>query len=224
MGRAVKHRNLQRAFTLLELIAATALTVLVAGSTVAIMRSTTSARQQANRQMPVQQEARSAVRAIATALRNACRSEGETALEGAQDWLDDMPADRARFFTISRTNVRQGRPESDVKECEFYLARPENEPAAMLMRRLDPTRNQAPDGGGVVETLARNILALELSYHDGRQWRADWSADQKSWPLAVQIRLTAVDPSDRSKLWTIGRVVNFPYVPAAKEGGENEAR
>ena len=213
-------------FTLVELIVATTLTVLVTGSTVAILRTTSAASQRADSQFELQQQARAAVLTIATALRNAYRqTDNETALEGLDDWLDDtkqLPADRIRFITVSRKTVRFDQPESDVMECEFFLSPPTDQALPALMRRTDPTRNESPDGGGVVELVAENVLGLNFAYHDGTGWRIDWPESADSWPLAIRIELAVVAKKDPSKVWTTSRVVNFPYRATRQEEAQTQ--
>lgn len=202
-------------FTLVELIVATTITVLVAGSTVAILRSTSAACRRADSQLELQQQARSAVLTVVAALRNGHRVPNkDVVLEGLDDWLDDnhqIPADSIRFLAVSRKTVRFTQPESDIKEFEFRLKPATDQDLPALMCRTDPTRNEDPDGGGVIELVAENVMEFNLAYHDGTTWRLDWPADLKSWPLAVRIRVTVVDKDDPRKFWTAGRVVNFPY-------------
>ena len=216
----IKRRH--NGFTLVELIVATTLTVLVAGSTAGILRSITAARRRVDSQATAQQELRLAVGAIATALRNSHRAGSRVVVEGIDDWRDGMPSDRIRMFTVSRNAVRAGQPESDVMECEFGLARRPEEPnaPAMLVRRIDPTRNEEPDGGGVVEPIAENVLALDFAYHDGFEWRDEWSRDTEGSLLAVRIRLMVLAPGDIEKIWTTSRIVSFPYLGGTAEQEE----
>ena len=212
-------------FTLVELVVATTLTVLVAGSTVAILRSTSVACERADKQLELQQQARAGVLAIATALRNAQREGGDEArLTGLDDWIDDRrrerPADRVRFFTISGKTIRWGQPESDVKECEFFLKEPIDGKLPALMRRTDSTRNEKPDGGGVVELVAENVLGLNLEYHDGVDWCEDWPEDTRGWPVAVRIELAVLNKEEPRQVWTTSRMINFPYYPAPSESEE----
>jgi len=219
-----------RAFTLAELIVATTVTVLLAGSTAGILRGVVDARTRADRQDALQAEARAAVEAIALALGNAHRVGGEQAvLEGTDGWRGDLPDDRIRFFTVTTEGVRPGLPESDVVECEFRLSRPDGKDrrkqwhqrttggGPVLLRRLDPTRNPAPDQGGVVELIARDVAVLDFAYHDGIEWRPKWSAKDKGWPLAVRISLAVVGKDRRTKVWTTSRIVNFPLRPGVEE-------
>ena len=211
-------------FTLVELIVATTLTTLVAGSTVAILRTTAAAKDRAHTQMELQQQARTAVLAIATALANADRyPDRDILFEGLDDWLNDMPADRIRFFTVSRKTIRSAQPESDIKECEFFLAQPPDKDWPLLMRRIDPTRNEPPDDGGVLECVAENVLSLNFLYHDGTVWLEDWPQGTRGWPLAVRIELTVLTETDRPETWTTSRTVSFPHrVAQNQQSSEQE--
>lgn len=205
----------QRGFTLVELLLATMVTAMVAVSTVAILRSSAGMRRRVDRQMAMQQEARAAMRAISTALRNAYRPTGTVPLlEGTDAQMGSIPADRVRFFVVNSVTIRPDEPESDVRECEFFLGQVDPDRPSVLMQRLDPTRNEQPDGGGVVQCVAENIVGLNLDYYDGRQWRAEWPEDSKQWPIAVRIDLVAADPENNRMVFPISRVVNFPRIPS----------
>jgi len=219
-----------RGFTLAELIVASTATVLVCGATVGILRSVTAVRERTTRQMSIQQETRAAVGAIVTALRNVHRVPDEqTRLMGADDvlgedqippaWPDDIlyPADRLRLFTVTKRATRPGEPESNVKECEFFLATPDPERPPMLMQRIDPTRNPRPDGGGVVLPIAEGVMGLDIAYHDGEQWLGEWTEENGPFPLAVRIRvILTADPEGRDPV-PITRIVTFPYIPVGDE-------
>jgi hypothetical protein len=208
----------QRAFTLVELLLAVMVTVMIAVSTVATVRSTDQTRRRVDRQMALQQETRAAIETMTTALRNACRGDDcNKTFEGLDVESDDLPADRVKFLTITLLPVRRDRPESDVKECEFFLQTGLADRPPMLMERLDPTRNREPDGGGVVHCVAENIVALELAYHDGRSWRPEWSSLRDGWPKAIRISLLAVDPDDPRITWPVEGLVNFPRMPASPQ-------
>lgn len=205
----------QLAMTLVELVVAMTLTVLVTGSTAAVLRGVAAARSRVDRQMLVQQEARVAARAIVTVLRNAHRNPGnDFLLEGVDAWQGRYPADRIRFLTISRRTIRPGEPESDVRECEFFLAEPKGEDEfPVLVRRMDPTRNQKPDDGGVLEPVARNVLALDFAYHDGIEWTDRWPESRREWPAAIRVWLTVGAEAKPRREVTVSRIVSFPYVP-----------
>ena len=207
-----RSRRAQPAFTLLELVVAITVTVMVSGAAVAIVSNITRVRGEVRRQMAMRQEAHAAVHSLAVALRNLYRTaDGKCiAFEGKNDWLGDFPADAIRFFSISRRQVRPGQPESDVHEFEFrIIAGHEEEPPA-LVRRTDPTRNEDPDGGGVLERMAEDVVGMNLSYHDGVDWRDEWEGDYA--PQAVRIDLFLASSDERDRI-TISRLVSFPHRP-----------
>jgi len=211
------HGRFRSGFTLVELVVALTLTVLVVGATAGILRSIGGIRQRVDDQGLIRQEARVAVSAIADALANAHRSGDNLAvLEGIDDWGDGWPSDHIRLLVVRRSPVRPGEAESDVKEIEFGLSSGEGQ-VPMLARRVDPTRNESPDEGGVIEKLAHGIIGLDLHYHDGTQWREDWPKST-AWPVAVRIEMLVVDERHpyRQPL-QISRLVSFPAMPTPRE-------
>jgi hypothetical protein len=207
-------------FTLVELIVAMTLTTLVAGSTVLMLRSATGARRRVDRYTDVQREAGAAMAVLVTALRNAHRTGGEDyPLLGTDDIRGSLPADRIRFFTLTHCRVRPGVAESDVCECEFLLHRREGNALSDLVRRRDPTRNDRPDGGGVVARVAANIVGLDIRYLDAEGWRNDRPEERQDWPLAVRVRIIAMAPEPPVRMVSLSRLVNFPYRPATTPAG-----
>ena len=209
----------------MELIAALSVTVLVVGSTAMILSTVTAARGRVERQMAVQQEARHALNVIVTALRNAHRPLGDDQplLDGADDWIGDAPADRIRFFTISRRVVRPEQPESELHQVEFALMEAEDPEALglVLARRTDPTLNPAPDEGGVIERIAENVLELDVQYHDGLEWVEEWPEARREWPTAMRVRLTVIADPRRHTVWSVSRMLSFPHWPRNQRGGES---
>ena len=205
-------------FTLVELLSASTITVLIAGSAVLVLRNVVAVRDRADRQTALQQEARVAVEAVAAALRNAYRpvDANGALIEGADDWRGEFPRDRVRLLTVSQGTVRRGEPESDVREVEFFIA-PSDQPdrPPLLMRRTDPTLNDAPDGGGVLEVVAERVVGLNLMYHDFVRWREDWDEGPGAtgWPAAVRVQVVVMSEGPSPQLWTASRVINFPGRP-----------
>ena len=126
------------------------------------------------------------------------------------------------FSTVSKKKIRWGQPESDIKECDFYLAQPPDKDWPVLMRRTDPTQNETPDEGGVLECIAENVLGLNLLYHDGVGWCDDWLEERRGRPLAIRIELAVLAKSQPPKIWTISRVVSFPHRGAQNQQESEE--
>jgi prepilin-type N-terminal cleavage/methylation domain-containing protein len=200
----------QGGFTLLELMVAITVTVMVAGAAVAIIANITSVRQRVRQQMAIRQEARAAVQSLASTLRNLYRGPNGKAgaFEGMDDWADDLPADRIRFFAVSRRPIRPGQPESDVREFEFQMIPARGDEPPALIRRTDPTRNPDPDGGGILERIAENVVGLNFTYHDGARWRDEWQGEQAPQTVRIDLFLAA---ADNSQPLAVSHLVNFPH-------------
>lgn len=203
-------------FTLVELLVAATVAVMIATAAVMMLTGVSSARQRVDRQREIQQQARTAVAAVASALRNAHRpiDRDEALLEGLDDWMGELPRDRVRLWSVSRRTIRAGQPESDVREVELFVLDPQTGESPALMRRVDPTRNVEPDGGGVLERVADDVVGLNLSYHDGVQWRDQWTSETDGWPVAVKVELI-VDPGAyeagaMQDPVLVSRLINFP--------------
>jgi len=239
MGGFLAVCRLRGGMTLVELLLASTVTVLIAGSAMMVFRTTAGAQERIDRQMNLQHEARAGIDAIAVALRNAHRqadpqnadkqASGAGLLEGIDESSADAPTDRIRFMTISHRTIRAGQPESDVREVEFFLAPTPGDAASqgawMLMRRTDPTRNARPDDGGVVERVASGVAGLDIEYHDGDAWRDRWRADLPTWPTAIRVRMVyAHEPASggRRQTLTVSRLIGF-LVPPPDEPTQTSA-
>lgn len=199
-------------FTLVELLAAMVVTAMVVGASGVILTSISRTRGDIDRRMGGDAEARAALDAVTLALRNVRRPRQVDGfiLEGIDDWFGDVPADRIRFFTVSRRVVREGQPESDVREVAFFLSEPvDGEPPALL-RRTDPTFNGEEDAGGVIERVAGNVVGMDIAYFTGRDWLDEWDPTSRSWPVAIRVRLTVIVDPQRHTTRTLGRLINFP--------------
>lgn len=48
------------------------------------------------------------------------------------------------------------------------------------------------------KTLSQQVIGVEIEFHDGRQWLAQWSSESnRKLPRAVRITLTVIDEEDR---------------------------
>lgn len=211
-------------FTLIELLVAASLVgiVLAAGATLTMQVS--RARTNVDRFAAHHAEADAALRVIASALEQQFRNTGDDdrVFVGTDEEIDGRPADRVRFFTVSHRVIRADQPESDVHEVEFHLEPQDGEPYPALLRRTDPTRNALPDGGGVVELIARRVAALDFEYFDGTQWSPDWPEFLNASPEAVRVTVGVALDEESGTLRPYRRLIHFPMMPATgseAEGG-----
>jgi type II secretory pathway pseudopilin PulG len=209
-----------RAFTLVELIATLAITTLIMGATVAIVRGAVHARRDIEARLEGELEAARAADAVVTALRNAYRpiDADDARFVGVDDAAGELPADRVSFRTLSRRSLRRDEAESDVRDVEFFVERPDTAKPAVLLRRTDPTRNEPPDNGGVVETLATNVSGLGITYFDGLIWADEWP-ESKRWPRAVRLEILYVADTRSGELGRVTRLVGFPHWRPSTDAG-----
>lgn len=198
--------------TLVELLAAITITAIIAASTGVLMRQGSAARRQAERELEARAEARAAMRSVLTALRNAYRPFGhqDQAMEGVDDVAEGRPADQVTFATISRRAIRPSEPESDVRRVAFFLSRGDNEPLPSLIRRTDPTRNEPPDEGGVLERIAHRVIAFDVSYYTGLEWVDEWPARPDAWPAIVRVSLAVAGDDQGGHVVPMTRLAHFP--------------
>lgn len=210
-------------FTLIELLVAASLVgiVLAAGATLVFQVS--QARANVDQLAEHHAEADAALRTIASALSQQFRNTGEDNrfFIGTDDEVDGRPSDRIRFFAVSNRIIRPGEPESDVHQIEFYLEPQDGEPFPSLLRRTDPTRNEEPDEGGVIELIARGVGALDFEYFDGTQWLPDWPEFLGSSPTALRVTVGVSLDDEAGTMRPYRRLIYFPMMPepGASSGG-----
>ncbi|MBB6429897.1 prepilin-type N-terminal cleavage/methylation domain-containing protein [Algisphaera agarilytica] len=208
-------------FTLIELLVAASLVgiVLAAGATLTYQVS--QARGKVDQLARHHAEADAAIRTIATALTQQFRNTGDDdrVFVGIDDEVDGRPADSIRFFAVSNRVIRPGEPESDVHEIEFYLEPQDGEPYPALLRRTDPTRNEEPDEGGVIELVARGIGGLDFEYFDGQQWLPDWPEFLGSSPMALRVTVGVTLNDEAGTMRPYRRLIYFPMMPQPGQGG-----
>lgn len=217
------------AFTLAELMVVCAIVGIVVTASTTMVFQVDGARRRAERDADAWAEADAAINAIANALANAYRygpDDDEVIFEGVSDEMDGFIADRVRFFTVSYIKTRQGEPESDVREVEFALHTDPYRPLPVLRRRLDPTFNPEPDGGGVIDELAENVVMLNITYFDGSLWYDDWLREFEAMPIAVRVTMQVARANNyesdtrEPKRVTVSRLINFSRMPQAGQTGD----
>lgn len=188
-----------RGFTLVEAMVAVGLVGMIGVAASGLMLQLSEARGRADRVSSYTAEANYALHAMGMAIRNCYRPQDEQVsvlFEGLDETLDGRPADRLRLQVVSHAVVRNGEPESDVREIEFSVDSVVRGEAPMLMRRIDPTLNELPDGGGVVDRVAKGVVSLDIEYFNGVTWEPEWPVILGAVPEAVRIKLGIMKDKD----------------------------
>ncbi|MEM1109523.1 MAG: type II secretion system protein GspJ [Planctomycetota bacterium] len=202
-------------FTLIELLVAASLVGIVLAASAILTYQVSRARGNVDKLAAHHAEADAALRAITSALSQQFRNtrDDPPVFVGADEEYDGRPADRLRFFTVSNRVIRPEQPESDVHEVEFYLEPQNGEPYPALLRRTDPTRNEIPDGGGVIELVARGIGGFDVEYFDGARWLTDWPEFLNTSPTAVRVTVGVSLDEEAETLRPYRRLIHFPMMP-----------
>lgn len=218
----------RRGFTLIELTVAAALVGIVIAAGAAFTSQVSGARERLRKQADTRVESEAAIRALSTAIQSLARNPSEADRRdvpflGTDEQLQGRPADRLRFLMSSHRVIRPGEPEADVREVEFFLRETGTDPLPALMRRTDPTRNAVPDGGGVVELIARRVVGFDIEYFTGEAWVIDWPELYDRPPTALRLRVAIAPPIDESRpdgldaavaeAVSVRRLIHFPYLP-----------
>jgi hypothetical protein len=93
------------------------------------------------------------------------------------------------FYTINRTKARALEPEGDMYEVEYYLLK--NEDGSFLMRRLWPNPSDEFESGGILTTIAENIVLFQVRYFDGEEWYDQWLEDMETQPQMIEVIIAA---------------------------------
>jgi prepilin-type N-terminal cleavage/methylation domain-containing protein len=210
-------RTSRGGFTLVELIVASVIAALVAGSTVMAMSRLLALRSRASGHEQAFGRADAAAADIARDLANALRDWNlpfaRVAINDSGD--EGEPHDELLLLAHS---ARRARPGSDTPEGGDYeiqyriapLVSKADQPA--LWRRIDPAHDVALDGGGVASAAVAGVTTLALEANDGEQWFPTWDSDRDGLPHAVRVTITA-SSDDRRVFATARRTVAIDRVP-----------
>jgi prepilin-type N-terminal cleavage/methylation domain-containing protein len=203
-------RQINRAFTLIELVISTALMSLILVSAYLCLNAGLAGKKLIEPRAEAIQSARVALAMMSQQLRCACILPGDSALLGMQRALGAAEADNLDFATHYYT-PRRG-DEGDFCEVSYYVQPDPQTGRLGLWRRQNPRLAPDPLVGGEKQEIIPDILGLQLEYTDGVDWYATWGQvegaakaansqiDHPNWdglPLAVRITLL-LDPNPNS--------------------------
>ena len=193
-------------FTLLELLVATAMTAVLAGSLSATLRMAFSARGTAHAAVDEMRRAELAVELIRTDIESTVIPRG--LLAGAflgEDAANaaGRPAD-AVMLHCTATGATDTDGTGDIRMVELACETDEDDGSMIFVRRVTryllATRVEEPP----TEILCRGVRSLDLKYHDGIDWQDTWDSTDldNNLPLAVQVTLELVAPDDEDETAT----------------------
>ena len=203
-----------KGFTLLEVLVATVIGAFVAATAVGTLRAVTAGREKIASHIAAMSEIRFAGNLLRKDLnclyrdKNAANVKLMGMVAGAEEEMNSV----LTFLTVSRAQARPSHPEGDVCEVEYFLRQEDNQ--SVLMRRLDPYPYQREEKGGIVYTVAENIIAFGVRFFDveNNEWQAEWPEDAPALPQMVRVTLTA-RMTEKKNVVTDSFIVSFPRWP-----------
>lgn len=212
--RLIKYRQ-HSGFTLVEMTAASVITAFLALVAVGGLMSISAARSRLQQATETMDELRYVVDLLRGDLANLYRDRFEWFFEGGVETASDGDWPRLRFRTVLADKARADQPEGDLYEVEYaFITKPDG--GRQLCRRVCPIvgveTEPAQTAGGILTWLSDKIAYLGIRYFDGTQWRKDWPADLRQWPLLIEVSLAAkvVEHGGPPRIFARQIVAHFP--------------
>ncbi len=185
-------------FTLLELLVATAMTAVLAGSLYATLHMAFRARGSAHAAIDEMRKAELAVELMRTDIESAVLPRG--LLAGAFLGEDattaaGRPGD-AVMLHCTATGATETEGTGDIRMVELACESDQDGDGMVLVRRVTryllATHVEEPP----TEILCRGVRSFDLRYHDGTDWLDTWdsTAAGDNLPMAVEVTLELIDP------------------------------
>ena len=189
------------AFTLLEVLVATTLISILAGSLYATLSIAFKARRSAIASVEPVRKADLTLGLLGEDLRSAAVPNGILAGPfAAQDGTDDHghDSDSLAFYCTTRS------PEAaegigDIKKVELLCEPSDDGETQVLVRRVTTNLLAPVAVEPVEEILCRGVFAFNLRYFDDTDWLDDWDSTTESSALPVAIEVTLQLNDDRQK-------------------------
>lgn len=212
--RRIKHKQ-RCGFTLVEMTAASVITAFLAMVAVGSLMSVSAARGRLQQATETMDELRYTVDLLRDDLANLYRDRFEWFFEGGVEQAADGDWPRLRFRTVLANKARADQPEGDLYEVE-YLFVAQADGGRRLCRRVCPIVGvevePAQTAGGILTRLSEKIAYMGIRYFDGTQWRTDWPAQLRQWPLLIEVSLAAkvVEDGGLPRVFARQIVAHFP--------------
>jgi type II secretion system protein J len=185
-----------RAFTLLELLLAIAITAILAATVYASLMVATHTRDRAAEAVGKDRALTLALDLIRRDLQSAPPPTGTMA--GAFIGEDDNTFDTVSFTTTNTYLPPDGRL-SDLINVSLLLLDDQDSDdsrSMMLVREVTTNLLSATTTEPQVQVLARGITGIDLAYSDGADWLDDWDSTQHDNTLPLAVKVTLYHPAE----------------------------
>jgi len=219
----------RRAFTLLEMLVAMALTSILAGTLYACLHSAFRGRRSVERALGPMSRMAASMEIIRADLASTAPPRGILAAEFLAENVegnDGEPSDVLLFHRLAVDQVETV-PPSPVVRIEYAIAEDDENGEWNLVRRTTVNLLAPEAQEPTEETICRNVLSFDVYCFDGTDWQESWDSTVMGdvLPLAIEITLAVRrddDDSDRGRdeqrAYTVTRVFAPPCATPPEQG------
>ncbi len=165
-----------RGFTLIELMIATALSTLILGAAYAAFQAVMSLQSGVESRSDLLQRGRVVCDLIARDLRHTAPAPEDAPFVGRVFETEGYSATQVHFTSHHWTPVLPG--ERDLCEVSYFVRKDPVTQEIALFRRRDPSPDEDPQSGGLIERLTTQVVAFQLDYFDGSTWSSEWGEEE----------------------------------------------
>lgn len=200
----------EKAFTLVELLLASAITAVIIGGGIASMSAVLHVYKLEGNKSSAAETAQLILERMRLDLAAAYLSphSDATRFVGTNLQNGDMETDNLMFMSCVNSPVQTGGGTSDMVEIQYYIDTDEETPERWLIRRFDPTPDQEPFTGGMTALLGPKVESLSFQYYDGEAWYENWDSN-KGLPAAVNVTVGIFQPTRPEEVPTAERLKQF---------------
>lgn len=213
-------RDHREGFTLLEMLTATAMTAVLAGSLYASLYVAFKAKESAMRSVESPRACQVAFemlrRDIASAVVPRGLLAGPMVGTNALD-LADGEGDTLSLHTVA-TDVETSFGEGDIRLVEYFCQPGEDAGGSTLVRAVTTNLLSTREVEPVQEVVCRGVRAFSLRYFDGTAWQDSWDSTTRDnvLPTAVEVTLELKEPPAESQGQTGYRMTRVLLVPCGQ--------
>jgi type II secretion system protein J len=206
-----------KAFTLIEVLLATAIGAMVIIAALAAFRSVNQMRQQLHYYSEAMSHGRYALNQIRDDLANFYRDgrAGQMRLVGIKADHENMPVDRLIIYATNDEKIFSGENMNDLYEVEYSLSRDGDKGGYFFSRRYGPVTDTAiGNKAGKLLRMSKSINSLEFEFYDGQTWQRGWDNSNAASMVRVSIKL--FDPANAQPPISMSQVISLKPLPKIK--------
>ncbi len=207
MSNRFTSRRASRAFTLVEVMLATVISVFVIGGITMSISQLAQAKDKSKTRLDAHLRADAALNALRRDIVSVIRHEDLfwTRLlirsDAVRTPLGDLDRDEILVFNNRLRAIHDLDFNGEGMQYETQYRIEADDYGSYLWQRRDPVPDEHPLAGGIATPLVEGILALRLEAYDGTDWFREWDSDDRGLPEAVRITLIASGHRNGDDMW-----------------------